>query len=228
MQIPTGLLRPLGAKAPACIRTDFNRHQFCFRHIRGTLWAGVADFLSADPWQWHLSPPSSSAAIGSPKTVCFCNRNASGCGMTGAVFAGYPLHQATILFGWRNVTRHPHLALLMAVMVFMFVRDDPSGKGLKSYLDKESSRQKEDKILRSLGRVFRFSNTWFLSIAPGGIVGAVLTFSGLWESLFSPRSIISKCNCRNPMFVGDEVAWAPAVRFTAWFQKESNCVGCLT
>ena len=55
----------------------------------------------------------------------------------------------------------------MAVLVFMFVRDDPSEKGLKSYLDKESSGQKEEKILKSLGRVFRFSNTWFLTIAPG-------------------------------------------------------------
>ena len=67
-------------------------------------------------------------------------------GMTGAVFAGYPLHQATILFGWRNVTlASALLALLMAVLVFMFVRDDPSEKGLKSYLDKESSGQKEEK-----------------------------------------------------------------------------------
>ena len=57
--------------------------------------------------------------------------------MTGAVFAGYPLHQATILFGWRNVTlASALLALVMAVLVFMFVRDDPSEKGLKSYLDK--------------------------------------------------------------------------------------------
>ena len=72
-----------------------------------------------------------------PKRYAFATGMLLVAGMTGAVFLGYPLYQATIQFGWRNVTLGSALlALLMAVLVFMFVRDDPSEKGLKSYLDK--------------------------------------------------------------------------------------------
>ena len=69
IHIPTGLLADLpGAKAPTCIRTFFNRHQFCFlRHIRGALFGrsckisyrrirggGICDHPQA---QQPLAPP---------------------------------------------------------------------------------------------------------------------------------------------------------------------------
>ena len=72
------------------------------------------------------------------------------------------------------------LAALMAGMVFWFVRDDPTEKGFKSYSVKDTGKPQSNKVLDSLRRVFTYRNTWYLFIAPGGVVGAVLTFSGLW------------------------------------------------
>jgi len=184
MQIPTGLLADLWGPrrllAFGLISTAISSAFFAISEE--LFWAGVARFLiGGSVAVAFVTTLKLSSHWLPPKRYAFATGMLLVAGMTGAVFAGYPLHQATILFGWRNVTlASALLALLMAVLVFMFVRDDPSEKGLKSYLDKESSGQKEEKILKSLGRVFRFSNTWFLTIAPGGIVGAVLTFSGLW------------------------------------------------
>ena len=38
--------------------------------------------------------------------------------------------------------------------------------------------------MAGLAEIFRYRNTWLLCLIPGGIVGAVLTFSGLWGVSF--------------------------------------------
>ena len=149
MQIPTGLLADLWGPrrllAFGLISTAISSAFFAISEE--LFWAGVARFLiGGSVAVAFVTTLKLSSHWLPPKRYAFATGMLLVAGMTGAVFAGYPLHQATILFGWRNVTlASALLALLMAVLVFMFVRDDPYEKGLKSYLDKESSGQKEKK-----------------------------------------------------------------------------------
>jgi sugar phosphate permease len=64
----------------------------------------------------------------------------------------------------------------------MIVRDDPSEKGYRSLspLIHEKGRLTFNEVLAGLGRVLSYRNTWIISLAPAGIVGPILTFSGLW------------------------------------------------
>jgi MFS family permease len=73
------------------------------------------------------------------------------------------------------------LTLGVAIAVWLTVRDDPSEKGFESYAAATLTRAKRfSEILSGLKQVFRYANTWMLLVIPGGIVGCVLTFSGLW------------------------------------------------
>ncbi len=215
MQIPTGLLADLWGPrrllAFGLISTAISSAFFAISEE--LFWAGVARFLiGGSVAVAFVTTLKLSSHWLPPKRYAFATGMLLVAGMTGAVFAGYPLHQATILFGWRNVTlASALLALLMAVLVFMFVRDDPSEKGLKSYLDKESSGQKEDKILRSLGRVFRFSNTATLC----SLVMLAWALSGPIYSLVSERIQLR----RMPYLIGTMISlisWSLVFLIPGW------------
>jgi MFS family permease len=66
--------------------------------------------------------------------------------------------------------------------IWLIVRDDPKDKGYAGCNDIEAAPKNESRfrILSSIGEVFKYPNTRLLAIIPGGIVGCVLTFSGLW------------------------------------------------
>lgn len=105
------------------------------------------------------------------------------CGVLGAVWAGVPLRLLVDIFGWRSVmTVSGAFTLAIAVAIWVVVRDDPSEKGFKSYAQTE--HLKRNSVKKSLGdglkKVFRHKNTFLLTLAPGGIVGPVLAFAGLW------------------------------------------------
>lgn len=118
------------------------------------------------------------------------------CGVLGAVWAGVPLRIMVDIFGWRSVmTVSGAFTLAIAVAIWIVVRDDPSEKGFKSYAQTENL--KRNSVKKSIGdgfrKVFRHKNTFLLTLAPGGIVGPVLAFAGLWgvpffttHYLFSP------------------------------------------
>ncbi len=102
-------------------------------------------------------------------------------GMTGAVFAGVPLHLASETFGWRTVTLFvAAVGLVLAVVVWLVVRDDPTDRGYSGYVNADSATANRESEWQKLKRVFGYRNTVLLAIAPGGIVGSVLAFSGLW------------------------------------------------
>lgn len=102
-------------------------------------------------------------------------------GMTGAVFAGVPLHLASGAFGWRAVTLVvAAVGIVLAVVVWWVVRDDPSDRGYLGYVNVGPATAKRESEWQRLRRVFRYRNTLLLAIAPGGIVGSILAFSGLW------------------------------------------------
>ncbi|MGD8388962.1 MAG: MFS transporter [Desulfobacteraceae bacterium] len=103
-------------------------------------------------------------------------------GLVGAVSAGVPLRLLVEAFGWRPVML---VSACVSVGIFaaiaLLVRDDPSQKGYAGYIHTPvGSSGKGLSILQGALKVFRYPNTWFLTLAPGGVVGPVLAFSGLW------------------------------------------------
>ncbi|MED5249470.1 MAG: MFS transporter [Pseudomonadota bacterium] len=130
-------------------------------------------------------------------------------GMTGAVFAGLPLHLASEAFGWRIVTLVAGIVgLILAVAVWMIVRDDPTERGYSGYVSTAHAEVSGESEWQKLKRVFSYRNSALLALAPGGIVGSVLAFSGLWgipflTDVYGMSSAIAATVCSGIM-----LAWA--------------------
>ena len=104
-------------------------------------------------------------------------------GLMGAVSAGPPLRLLVGLFDWRSVIMGSSaLLFVVAVLVWLVVRDFPHERGFKDYLGSSGKGQMRSMkgILQGILEVFRYRNTILLFIIPGGMVGSALTFSGLW------------------------------------------------
>ncbi len=105
-------------------------------------------------------------------------------GVLGAVWAGVPLRFLVNVFGWRPVM-FVSSAVILAICfgIWLFVRDDPSMKGYASYARRSTEPVGPTQnmgLLAGLREVFRYRNAWLLTLAPGGIVGPIIAFSGLW------------------------------------------------
>lgn len=109
-------------------------------------------------------------------------------GNLGALFAQVPLRLGVEYFGWRGTAvASSALILAIGILAWFIVRDDPREKGLRSYAD--AALREHDKVtLASLfagvRSVFTVRNTWLIMIAQGGMVGPVMTFTGLWGAPF--------------------------------------------
>jgi MFS family permease len=106
-------------------------------------------------------------------------------GVLGAVFAGVPLQIFIAAYGWRTVMGVSAIfPLILAVFIWLIVRDNPQEKGYTSYLENTPSPSTQPTpnpgALSGIVAVFRYRNSLPLTIIPGGIVGCVLAFSGLW------------------------------------------------
>ena len=109
-------------------------------------------------------------------------------GNLGALFAQVPLRIGVEQFGWRaTAVGSAGLILAIGILAWIVVRDDPSQKSLASYAPR--SLQVQDKttlrsIWHSVRSVFSYRNTWLLMLAQGGMVGPIMTFTGLWGPPF--------------------------------------------
>ena len=104
-------------------------------------------------------------------------------GIVGAVFAGTPLRILVIAFGWRNTMLvSAALTVVICAAVWVIVRDHPGEKGYAGYTDPAAGTKANTRpgIFSGILEVLRYPNTWLLSVIPGGLVGCVLTFGGLW------------------------------------------------
>ncbi len=118
-----------------------------------------------------------------PKQFALASGMALVTGITGAVFAGVPLHLLVESYGWRTVMAvSSAFPAAIGLAIWLVVRDDPGEKGYKSYVTHEIVA--DDKpfkhAIRGLKEVLLYRNTWLLAIVPGGVVGSILSFSGLW------------------------------------------------
>jgi len=103
-------------------------------------------------------------------------------GIIGAVAAGVPLRLLVDLFDWRSVmAASAAVTALAAVCIWWLVRDDPQERGYRSHaLEYDDASTPQQGITAGLVRVMRYGNVWLLFLVPGGVVGAILAFSGLW------------------------------------------------
>jgi len=118
-----------------------------------------------------------------PKQFALASGMALVTGIVGAVFAGVPLHLLVESYGWRTVMAVSSVfPVAIGLAIWFVVRDDPVEKGYKSYVSHEAIV--DDKpfrhAMRGLREVMLYRNTWLLAIVPGGVVGSILSFAGLW------------------------------------------------
>ncbi len=186
MQIPTGILadswgpRRLLSLGALVAGTG----TMLFALAPNFIWAGIGRFLIGGSVavafvgmlqlasQWF--PPRLFALV-TGMALCF--------GLIGAVGAGPPLRLLMDIFSWRSVIFASALVTLsISLGVWIIVRDHPHEKGYADLfpLKKSPRRVSLKHILLGVLKVFTYRNTALLFIIPGGIVGCVLTFSGLW------------------------------------------------
>ncbi|MGM0425985.1 MAG: MFS transporter [Thermodesulfobacteriota bacterium] len=117
-----------------------------------------------------------------PHRFAMTNGLALLCGLVGAVSAGVPLRILVENFGWRPVMFFSAVgALLIAIALGIVVRDDPSSRGYVGFSSVEKHQGFSfHALFSSLKTVAGFKNTWLLSLAPSGVAGPILAFSGLW------------------------------------------------
>ncbi|SDO65391.1 MFS transporter [Desulforhopalus singaporensis] len=105
------------------------------------------------------------------------------CGVAGAVFAGTPLRLLVDGFGWRNtILFSAALTLVVAGGSWIFIRDFPRHKGFRDFSPSlpPGAPVKRSGILPDIVEVASIRNALLLFFIPAGLVGAILTFSGLW------------------------------------------------
>jgi MFS family permease len=102
-------------------------------------------------------------------------------GIVGAVFAGVPLRLLVEAFGWRAVMgASGALTALLCLATWLWVRDDPQERGYRSHARRATHHAGHPSILRGLSEVWSHRNIKLLFFTPGGVVGSLLAFAGLW------------------------------------------------
>jgi len=140
-------------------------------------------------------------------------------GIGGAVFAGVPLQAAMAAFGWRDVMLAGGVFVaVVGVVIFMVVRDDPTARGYASHAaENPQADARSIGFLSGLGQVFRYRNTILLALVPGGIVGCLLTFSGLWGQPFLTTHHGFTATGAAAVNTALLVAWAVGGPLFGWF-----------
>lgn len=106
-------------------------------------------------------------------------------GTLGAVLAQAPLRIAADAYGWRAVILAAGGAgLVIAAVALAFVRRSPAERGYRSHAPLPASAPSGAAVLRGLVEIWRYRNTWLLFAVPGGVCGALLTFTTLWGTPF--------------------------------------------
>ena len=109
-------------------------------------------------------------------------------GNLGALGAQVPLRLGIERFGWRAVVVGSAAAILVVCgLAWAAVRNDPAEMQFASYAPaalQQRDKQTVASVLAGFRRVFRYRNTWLIFFAQGGIVGPILSFTGLWGAPF--------------------------------------------
>lgn len=186
MQIPTGIL--VDTWGPHRLLTA----GACVAGVGSLIFATAATAFGAGIGRLLIGGSVAVAWVGmlklanqwfAPRHFAFVSGVALFCGIIGAVAAGIPLRMAIHSVGWRPVMLYSSvLAFLVCIGIWSIVRDDPGERGYLSFAPAQALKHNRTviDIISGAVDVLRYPNTWLLFVIPGGIVGCVLTFSGLW------------------------------------------------
>jgi sugar phosphate permease len=109
-------------------------------------------------------------------------------GNLGALVAQVPLRLLIEQFGWRAVVMaSASVILAVGLLAWALVRNDPAERGFRSFAPPELQAQKHERITSlavGVRRIFAYRNTWLIFFAQGGLVGPIMTFTGLWGAPF--------------------------------------------
>lgn len=186
MQIPTGIMAdifgPRKLLSAGCIIAG-----------AGTLLFALSpDFIGAGIGRFFIGISVGVAFVGLLKLssswfpasfYAFVAGNALSIGLIGAIFAGPPLRYLIDTFDWRMVFCSTGvLTVILGLIIWVVVRDWPQEKGYTGFTSVKKNNEilSARQILVNLFTVLKYKNTLLLLVIPGGIVGATLTFSGLW------------------------------------------------
>lgn len=184
MQIPSGLLAdavgPRRVASAAAIAAAFGIVLFSQADSlwlatlgRGLIGASVAvAFVACMKLAGHWFPANRFATVTGVSLLI---------GNLGGVLAGVPLSEAVAGIGWRTaMLLSAGVTLLLAIAVWLWVRDDPGERGYASHAHPEALDSSTLPPSRSLKLVLAERDTWLLFFAGGLIAAPVLTFAGLW------------------------------------------------
>jgi MFS family permease len=109
-------------------------------------------------------------------------------GNIGALTAQVPLRAAIEQFTWRPVVLASSAMIVgVFVLTWIVVRNDPSEQRFQSYAHSLLQRQdasSKGALLAGFKQIFHYRNTWLIVLAQGGIVGPIMSFTGLWGTPF--------------------------------------------
>ena len=238
MQIPTGIiadvwgprrLLTMGALV-AGIGT------LLFSAADNVVWAGVGRFLIGGSvavafvgvlkvvGNWF---PSRYYAMLTGMTLCF--------GLFGAVGAGTPLRLLMNHYRWRDVILlSAMVTFALCACIWIFVRDYPREKECADspghpYVTHTVSHKK---LVMGIFEVFKYPNILLLCVIPGGIVGCVLTFTGLWGVPFLTTLHGISTSRAAALTSALLMAWAVGGPFLGWlsdrlgYRKPLYVTGC--
>ena len=223
MQIPTGILAdtlgPRKLLTAGCMVAGFGT--LLFSISPGFIGAGLGRLLiGGSVAVAFVGLLKLSSSWFPQKFYAFVAGNALSIGLIGAITAGPPLRFLMDTFNWRSVIFVSGLiTLVLGVLIWLIIRDWPQEKGYSGFADSipQSKALSFRRIWQNLFEVIKYRNTLLLFIIPGGIVGCILTFSGLWgvpylvsHHQLSPTKAATLTSC---LLIG----WAMGGPFFGWF-----------
>ncbi len=223
MQIPTGILAdtlgPRKLLTGGCIVAGIGT--LIFSISPGFIGAGIGRFLIGGSVAVAFVGLLKLSSSWFPKKFhAFVAGNALSIGLIGAVSAGPPLRLLMDIFNWRSVIFVSGIiTLVLGGLIWLIVRDSPQEKGYSGFTDSitQSNALSFKEIWNNIFKVLKYRNTLLLFIIPGGIVGCILTFSGLWGVPYlvshhhlTPTKAASLTSC---LLIG----WAMGGPFFGWF-----------
>ncbi len=141
-------------------------------------------------------------------------------GVVGAVFAGTPLRLLMNHYAWRSVILlSALLTFVIGAGIWFFVRDYPHEKGYADLGNPATTADKNARqsVMQGVIEVLTYPNTWLMCVIPGGLVGCVLTFSGLWGVPFLTTHHGLSPPLAAAMTSTLLVAWAAGGPIFGWF-----------
>ncbi len=147
-------------------------------------------------------------------------------GIIGAVSAGPPLRLLMNLYSWRSLMLAVAAVTMgIGILIWIFVRDEPGDKGYANLIASENEPPGEGALKNIAGKVaevFAYRNTGLLFFIPAGIVGATLSFAGLWGVPFLSTHYGMSTSEASVLTSALLVAWAVGGPVFGWLSDLSG------